>query len=211
MVKLSVLIAVCAAVLATSAYAAGPRGPGGPRGGMHGPPPMNEMLARHAERLELDDATLGKIESLARASHGEQRAFHEELRDLHRELRDLLQQDTPDEAAVFAKADAIGAVESASHKNRLRTMLSIRALLTQKQRDELVKIREEGRRAHWEGIETACAAELESFCPDTAQGRETVRCLMERRDELSQTCRDTARPRRHGPMGRRGGGGEPPR
>jgi hypothetical protein len=63
----------------------------------------------------------------------------------HDELRALLASDAPDAGAVMAKADAIGAAETALQKQRLRTMLAVRALLTSEQRRELVKIHEEFR------------------------------------------------------------------
>ena len=46
---------------------------------------------------------------------------------------------------MLAKADEIGRAETALKKERLRTMLAIRALLTSEQRRELVRIHEEFR------------------------------------------------------------------
>ncbi len=51
-------------------------------------------------------------------------------------------------APAFETADAIGAAETALQKERLRTMLAVRALLTSDQRRELVKIHEEFRARH---------------------------------------------------------------
>jgi Spy/CpxP family protein refolding chaperone len=49
---------------------------------------------------------------------------------------------------VMEKAEAIGGAETALQKERLRTMLAIRALLTPEQRRELVRIHEEFRAEH---------------------------------------------------------------
>jgi Spy/CpxP family protein refolding chaperone len=61
-------------------------------------------------------------------------------------MRRLLGQDRPDEAAVMQQAERIGALEIELHKQRLRTMLRIRALLTPEQRRELVTIHGERHR-----------------------------------------------------------------
>jgi Spy/CpxP family protein refolding chaperone len=74
------------------------------------------------------------------------RRLEEEVRTLRGELRSLLDADAPGLAEVLAKADAVGAAETAVHKLRLRTMLGVRALLTPAQRAELVRIHDEMRR-----------------------------------------------------------------
>jgi Spy/CpxP family protein refolding chaperone len=50
------------------------------------------------------------------------------------------------------QAEKIGALETDLQKQRLHTMLRIRALLTPEQRDELVKIHEERRGRHRRGM-----------------------------------------------------------
>jgi Spy/CpxP family protein refolding chaperone len=49
-----------------------------------------------------------------------------------------LEHENPDEAAVMAQADAIGALKTEAQKHRLRTMLQVRALLTPEQRTKLL-------------------------------------------------------------------------
>jgi Spy/CpxP family protein refolding chaperone len=118
--------------------------PGGPHPRL-GPPPIERVLEKHAERLQLSEPTRAEIRRVADESRGEEEAHFERLRELNREMRQILRQDTPDEDAVMRKADEIGAAKTADQKHRLRTMLEIRALLTPAQRAELVKIYEERR------------------------------------------------------------------
>ncbi|MGH0028447.1 MAG: Spy/CpxP family protein refolding chaperone [Myxococcota bacterium] len=137
------------AALLALAFASGalaqPPGPPGP--GRHGPPPIERVLEKHAEQLGLDEATREQIEAIAAEARPESEALRETLRERHDELRRLLSEDAPDEDAVMAQAERIGAAEVALQKSRLRTMLRIRALLTPEQRAELVRIHEaRGRR-----------------------------------------------------------------
>ena len=111
----------------------------------HDRPGIERILERHAERLQLDDATREQIRALAETSREQtqpQRAAVDRLRD---ELHALLSADAPELDAVLQKADEIGRAETALKKERLRTMLAIRALLTSEQRRELVRIHEEFR------------------------------------------------------------------
>jgi Spy/CpxP family protein refolding chaperone len=119
-----------------------------------GPPPPDDrpgierILERNAERLHLDDATRAKIRALAEAGRESSRPLREQVGRLHDEMHALLSSDTPDSNAVMAKAEEIGRAETAVQKERLRTMLAIRALLTVDQRRELVRIHEEWRAEH---------------------------------------------------------------
>jgi Spy/CpxP family protein refolding chaperone len=113
-----------------------------------GGPGIERMLERNAERLHLDDATRDRIRELAEAGRAKTRPQRQALQQLHESMHALLTADAPEESVVLAKADEIGRAETALHKERLRTMLAIRALLTPEQRSELVKIHEEFRAAH---------------------------------------------------------------
>ncbi|CAG0948366.1 hypothetical protein MYXO_00019 [Myxococcaceae bacterium] len=154
-------VLVGALVLGMAALATGQepseRSPASPPAGRaprpHGskPPPFEDLLERHSERLGLDDATLVKIRSLRDATHATTEELESELRHLRGELRKLLDSDTPALDDVLAKADAVGSAETALHKARLRTMLEIRALLSAEQRAELVEIHEEMRRERGHG------------------------------------------------------------
>jgi len=121
-----------------------------PPHGRHGGPGIERVLERNADRLGLDDATRARIRALAEQGREQRTAEREAVHHLRDEMRALLGADAPDADAVMAKADEIGAAETALQKQRLRTMLSVRALLTSEQRRELVKIHEEFRARHGE-------------------------------------------------------------
>lgn len=111
----------------------------------HDRPGIERLLEHHAERLQLDDATREQIRALAEASRDRTQPQRDALHRLHDEMHALLSADAPELDAVLAKADEIGRAETALQKERLRTMLAIRALLTSEQRRELVRIHEEFR------------------------------------------------------------------
>jgi Spy/CpxP family protein refolding chaperone len=135
------MLALCVFALPLAATADGPPGPPGRRG----PPPFERILERHAERLGLDDATRAKIREVADAGRDARNAQQKQLHALRDELRALLSVDAPVESEVLAKAEEIGRVETGLEKERLRSMLAIRALLTPAQRSELVEIHRERR------------------------------------------------------------------
>jgi Spy/CpxP family protein refolding chaperone len=58
---------------------------------------------------------------------------------LNAELREQLGADEPDEGVVMEQADIIGKLETDARKIRLRTMIRVRALLTEEQREKLVR------------------------------------------------------------------------
>ncbi len=118
-----------------------PPGGGGPH--RHGPPPFERILERYADRLKLDEATQARIQTIAETARAGEQQIREHLRPLREEMRQLLKQDIPDEAAVMRQAERIGELQTQLSKQRLHTMLQIRALLTPEQRQEMVKIHEE--------------------------------------------------------------------
>lgn len=137
-------IAAAAWLVATPALAGWGEGREGGRG-RRGPPPIERVLERHAERLGLDDAARARIRELARQGWQAGEVHRETLRELRDGMRALLSQEVPDEAAVLAQAESIGRAETELQKQRLRTMLAIRSLLSPEQRRELVRIHEERR------------------------------------------------------------------
>jgi Spy/CpxP family protein refolding chaperone len=106
-------------------------------------PLAGQWIEEHVERLGLDAKTLTAIRAIADASRKQEEASQEALRKAYDTMRELLSQETPDEATVMRQADVIGTLEMAKRKNRLRTLLHIRALLTPEQRQELIRIHEE--------------------------------------------------------------------
>lgn len=146
-------IAIAAAVLAclglgsaATANEDGPPGPGSGWRGRHGPPPIDRILERHAEELGLSDAVREQVRGVAEAAEEEQQPLDDALAEQREVLHELLSQDAPDADAVLRQADVVGAAETEVHKQRLRTLLAVRALLTPDQRRTLVQIFEERRK-----------------------------------------------------------------
>jgi Spy/CpxP family protein refolding chaperone len=116
-----------------------PRGPGGCSG--HGAP--GGWIEDNADRLGLDEPTTAAIRQIVEASRTENERLEREADLAFRELRALLDQDLPEESAVMAAIDKVGAVEVAMKKNRYGAMLRIRSLLSEEQRREMTRMREE--------------------------------------------------------------------
>jgi Spy/CpxP family protein refolding chaperone len=116
-----------------------------PGHGPHGRRGPDGWIERHAEELDLDDATLEKIEALIDGSREQARAIREEHRAARDEMHALLDLDTPDRAAVMSQAEVLGAIDTRKHQHRLATMLDIRALLTPEQRAKLGDLKDEMR------------------------------------------------------------------
>jgi Spy/CpxP family protein refolding chaperone len=107
--------------------------------------PVGGLIARHAARLGLEGDALRAVQAVVEASGGHHAELLQKLDAARSAMRELLSVPVPDPDAVMAQAEAIGAVETELHKNRLTAILEIRALLSPEQRGELLKIREEER------------------------------------------------------------------
>ena len=170
----------------------GPRGGGRP-GGFGGPPPgtgPERFIEEHAAQLGLDEETLQAMGQIVDESREKAQELHAELRDMHREMRDLLSQDAPDASAVMQQAEAIGQAETALHKRRLAALLEIRAMLTEEQRAELARIREETRTRWGKPQIEACEVDVDHFCPEAEAPWSRKGCVRDHWDELSSECRD---------------------
>ena len=181
---------LAALALATTADARPPfgghHGPGGHHRG-HGP---HGFVEEYAAQLGLDDETRQAIDAIVEETREQGRELSEEVRNLHRGMRDLLSQEFPDESAVMAQADAIGQAETALHKQRLGAMIRIRALLTDEQRAELSRIREETRGQWLQPPIEACEGDTDRFCPEADAPWSRRRCMRDHWQELSPNCQD---------------------
>jgi Spy/CpxP family protein refolding chaperone len=116
----------------------GPRGGGGWRNG-------EARLEKDLKELGLTPAQDEKIRAILAQSKSAREARFEKLRPEFERMQTLLEADTPDEAAVMAQVDKIGALKNEQHKAMLHTLLQIRAELTPEQRTQLkAKMREHG-------------------------------------------------------------------
>ena len=149
--RMALLIAFGGFAVAALAQPPGPEGP--PGMGRRGPPPIEDVMERHAAELGLDDATRAAIHEIAAHSRVVERPLEEQVRTLQEQMRKLLDAGSPSLDDVMQSADRIGAAETELRKQRLRTMLEVRALLSPEQRQKLVKIFEErkGRRKGFGG------------------------------------------------------------
>jgi len=101
------------------------------------------LIERNAARLGLSKATVAKIRGIVRKSRVEDKRIRGRLDNWNREMRALLETDSPDEREVMLRADLFGRLAAEQRKNRLRAMLAIRALLSPKQRRELMRLHRE--------------------------------------------------------------------
>lgn len=131
---------VCAAALLVISWAvpalAQPAPPGPPpQGGPGGGPRMEHAL----ERVELPDEVRARVDRLLDTSHANHRELSRGLRRAHDRMRELLEEAEPSEDAILGQADEIGRIQTQLEKDRLRTLLRIRAELTPEQREAMTQ------------------------------------------------------------------------
>jgi Spy/CpxP family protein refolding chaperone len=166
----------------------GPGPPPGPPGEGPGPPDPPPFLEQQADRLGLDEQTRVLIFGIIERVREAHEARRPQIRAAHERMHELLAADQPDDAAVMAQAEAIGALELADHKDRLMAMLAIRTVLSPEQRAELVRIREERHGRGHRRPPSPCARDLERLCSDAEPGQAALRCLDASWDALSPRC-----------------------
>jgi Spy/CpxP family protein refolding chaperone len=186
------LALVLSASLAVAAHASA-----APPGMDHGPPRGDPagLFERNAERLGLEPEVLATIQRIVQESRAQAETLHRQTRAAHEAMHALLSQERPDEAAVMRQAEIVAALELDQRKNRLRSILAIRELLTPQQRAELVKLRSEewGARRR-RGPLGACTDDLRLLCSDVVDSRAALACLAEHHDDLTAPCRSALDP-----------------
>ncbi len=111
-------------------------------GGAKAPMPYPAgLIERHAKRLGVDEAMVKQMRETMDASRTENEKLRKNVEGEQVALRKLMEQDVPDEAAVMAHAEKIGALIGEQRKTALRAVLKVRGMLTPEQRAELAKIR----------------------------------------------------------------------
>lgn len=109
----------------------------GPGPGGKGWPDPQARLEKDLAKLNLSAEQDQKIRALLAQARTERESRRGEMRAEFERLRALLDADTPDEAAVMAQVDKVGALKNQQHKAMLHTLLAIRAELTPEQRTQL--------------------------------------------------------------------------
>ncbi|MEO1269094.1 MAG: Spy/CpxP family protein refolding chaperone [Myxococcota bacterium] len=108
----------------------------------HHPRRGGPLLDLHADELGIDDATMVHIKAITEASRERLDTLHESLKSAREHMHALLESDFPDEDEVMMQADVISAISNELHKERLKTMLQVRAYLNPEQRAQLKELRE---------------------------------------------------------------------
>jgi Spy/CpxP family protein refolding chaperone len=118
---------------------------GGPRGEPPGAGSLVRVLEKNAERLELDAAVLEQIRGLAETERKALGPLKERKRSAREAMRALLDAPIPDEGKVMEQADVLGEIDIQLQKERLRSLIGIRKLLSADQLAELNEIQSERR------------------------------------------------------------------
>ena len=101
--------------------------------------PHGLRLERLVEELGLDAPTLAQVDALLDASRAKKRTLRRQLREAREQMHGLLAAEEPQEAELLEQADRIGALRTELRKERLKTMLRVRALLSPEQRARLLE------------------------------------------------------------------------
>lgn len=128
------VLALAASATARPAGDAPPMHGGGPGGAM-----SENRLEGLVEELELDDATLAAVGEVLQASRERGREFRRGLREARDRMRGLLDASSPDETAIFTQVDVISGLRGDLEKNRLGTLIRVRALLSPEARARLLE------------------------------------------------------------------------
>ena len=104
-----------------------------------GPPGGGSRLEQVLETVDLPDDVRVRVDGLLDASRQKRRSLKRSLRAAHDEMRALLNADAPEEAAILAQAEKIGALQTDLEKDRLSTLLRIRAQLSPDQRERMTE------------------------------------------------------------------------
>jgi Spy/CpxP family protein refolding chaperone len=94
--------------------------------------PLKRLEGR-LDNLGLQPQTLETARALLDKAREQRRASHGELRQARDRMHELMLDEKPDVDAVLAQVDTIGGLETRAKKERLRTLLELRALLTSEQ------------------------------------------------------------------------------
>lgn len=168
-------IAVAAAIASTAVQ---PR----PASAFGGPQRRFERIAAALKLGPKERSRIGAIIEKTRADAQKVRArLHKE----RRALRQLMREDSPKQAAVLARVEAVYRFKLQLAKLRLRTLLRVRQMLTPHQRQQLIALRRKRRAA----LRAACRADARRLCPSTRRARGKKRCLLNHFDQLTARCR----------------------
>lgn len=99
-----------------------------------------EALEELADKIGANSQTIAKIKDLAYNANKELIGLRAEMDQNHLEMKRLMDLDSPDDQAIIAQIDKIGAVEIKLRKNRINLLLAVRKILTPEQRTKLKQL-----------------------------------------------------------------------
>jgi Spy/CpxP family protein refolding chaperone len=131
--------AIAVLLFSTNAWSRG--GPGGPGGrGKQGPPP-HVLIQDHAAELGIDQATVDKIVSIAKANRSDVMKTQHALQRERLALKQMLDMDQPNKADIMKQVELVGNARTTLRKLELSILIDIRNLLTSDQLDKLRRMR----------------------------------------------------------------------
>jgi Spy/CpxP family protein refolding chaperone len=143
-------------------------------------------LAEVADAIDLDPKIRNRIRAIAREASEENVARRAAIDQARKVLRSLLDREKPDPAAVDEQIDVLTDLQRGLIKRRVAAMIEIRGLLSPEQIFQLADLR----RLEASPVAGACRDDVRRLCPQAPDVRQALRCLVQRREEVSGGCRE---------------------
>jgi Spy/CpxP family protein refolding chaperone len=99
------------------------------------------MMKRNAKELGLSEDTVTKIDVAIEAGKAEEAKYREENRAAIEALNEVLSQGRPNEKKLMAASAKVGESAAKSRELKMRTVIEMRALLTDEQLEKFMEIR----------------------------------------------------------------------
>jgi len=177
----------------------GPHGHGGGGGWHHGKDGkgierMERRVEKMAEELGLDPRRRASISRIVKNARSRAEGLRAQKQKARARLHELMQAEGSREADVVEAARRVGQIETDLRVLKVRTMFSIRGLLTPEERQRLRDLRS----ARVERIQQACAADFAAHCAGAEHPRDKRQCLKRNRHQLSASCQQALPRHRRG-------------
>lgn len=99
------------------------------------------IMKRNAKELGLSEDTVSKIDAAIEAGKAEEAKYREENRAAIEALNEVLSQGRPNEKKLMAASARVGESAAKSRELKMRTVIEMRALLTDEQLEKFMEIR----------------------------------------------------------------------
>jgi len=114
----------------------------GQRGNIPGGFAEGRLMKKHAKEIGLSEETLKKIDAAIEAGTAEETKLREESAAAIEELNTLLAENRPSEKKLLATAGKVGEIASKSRVLKVKSVVEMRALLTDEELAKFMEIRE---------------------------------------------------------------------